>query len=67
MGTARPNGHAILWISNFSATATVNIRLNPRQKWTYSFYNEKVNVEYKHTSLRIPKEDFEKYWKVVEE
>lgn len=67
MGTAKPKQHGMLWISNFTKTATVNITLHPQQKWKYSIDGEKVNLEYKHTDLQIPKADFEKYWKVVEE
>ena len=67
MGTAKPNGHAILWVGNFSETAKVHIRLYPQQKWKCRIDGDKVNLEYRHTDLQIPKEDFEKYWKVVEE
>lgn len=64
--TAKPKECSILWVGNFSETAKVHIHLYPQQKWEYSFANGKVRLEYKCISLLIPKEDFEKYWKVVE-
>ncbi|MBR5583366.1 MAG: hypothetical protein IKW21_02435 [Lachnospiraceae bacterium] len=66
MGTAKPKKHGMLWINNFAETAKVYITLHPQQKWKYKIDGEKVNLEYKHTDLQIPKADFEKYWKVVE-
>jgi len=66
MGTARPKKCSILWVGNFSKTSVVHIRLHPQQKWKYRIDGDKVNLEYRHTDLQIPKADFEKYWKVVE-
>ena len=65
-GTARPNGHAILWVGNFTETAKVYIHLHPQQKWKYRIDGDKARLAYKCTDLQIPKADFEKYWKVVD-
>lgn len=66
MSKARPKKYFMLTISNFTGNAKVYIHCYPQQKWEYSIEDNKAHLFYKTMSLCIPKEDFEKYWKVVE-
>ena len=64
---ARPNEAATYTVQTFSGDAEVWISCFPQQIWEYWERNGKVTVRRKNISLTIPKEEFEKHWKVVEE
>lgn len=67
MGKARPKEAATYTVQTFSGDAEVWISCFPQQIWEYQERNGKVTVSWKNISLTIPKEEFEKHWKVVEE
>lgn len=62
----RPKRYFMLTISNFTGQAKVYIHCYPQQKWDCVITDKEAHMTYKHIDLCIPKEDFEKYWKVVE-
>ena len=64
---ARPNEAATYTVQTFSGDAEVWISCFPQQIWEYREINGKVMLSRKNISLTIPKEEFEKHWKVVEE
>ena len=66
MSKARPKSYTMITISAFTGEAKCFIHCYPQQKWDYSIKGDKVQLIYKNLDLMIPKEDFEKYWKVVE-
>ena len=67
MAKARPKEAATYTVQTFSGDAEVWISCFPQQIWEYRENGRKVTVSRKNISLTIPKEDFEKHWKVVEE
>ena len=42
------------------------IALDPRQKWLCSEFNGKYNISRDNVALNFSKEEFEKYFKVVQ-
>ena len=67
MAKARPKTYIMYRIATFDGRAQCYIHCYPQQKWHYSFNGNKAELTYKNIDLCIPKEDFEKHWKVVEE
>lgn len=63
---ARPKEAATYTVQTFSGDAEVWISCFPQQIWEYWEINGKVTVSRKNISLTIPKEEFEKHWKVAE-
>ena len=66
MNRARPKTFIIYTIKTFSGDAECWISCFPQQKWEYEVKNNKVTLRRKGIALTIPKDDFEKHWKVVE-
>ena len=66
MNIARPNTFVIYNIKAFISSAECCISCYPQQKWEYEIEEYKVTLRRKGISLTIPKEDFEKHWKVVQ-
>lgn len=64
---ARPKGFVTYTVQTFTGDAEVWISCFPQQIWEYWERNGKVTVRRKNISLTIPKEEFEKHWKVAEE
>ena len=64
---ARPKEVATYTARTFSGDAEVWIGCFPQQRWEYWEKSGKVTLSRKNISLTIPKEEFEKHWKVVEE
>ena len=64
---ARPKETATYTVQTFSGDAEVWISCFPQQIWEYREINGKVTVSRKNISLTIPKEEFEKQWRTVEE
>ena len=67
MAKARPKEAAAYTVQTFSGDAEVWISCFPQQIWKYLERNGKIMVSRKNISLTIPREEFEKHWKVVEE
>ena len=65
-GIARPKSYTMITISNFTGEAKCYIHCYPQQKWKYKLDDKSADLEHKNLSVIIPKEDFEKYFKVVE-
>ena len=64
---ARPKEAATYTVRTFSGDAEVWIYCFPQQRWKYREKGGKVTLILKNIFLTIPKEEFEKHWKVVEE
>ena len=64
---ARPKEAATYTVRTFSGDAEVWIYCFQQQIWKYLERNGKIMVSRKNISLTIPREEFEKHWKVVEE
>lgn len=67
MAKARPKTFVTYTVATFTGDAEVWINCFPQQIWEYRERNGKVTVSRKNISLTIPKEEFEKHWKVMEE
>lgn len=67
MGKARPKTFCIYTLKTFLDDAECWIYCYPQQKWEYREHGDRVTVDRKCISLTIPKTDFEKHWKAVEE
>lgn len=65
MNKARPRIFVMYNIKTFFGDAEVWISCYPQQKWEYSVTHNKVTLTRKGISLTIPREDFEKRWKVI--
>ena len=52
-------------IATFDGKAKCLIDCFPQQKWKCGISDKTVTLERKGTTLMIPKEDFEKHWKVI--
>lgn len=69
MGKARPKTYVMCRIATFDSKGECYIHCYPQQKWKYKqapFNVNSVQLSYKNITMIIPKEDFEKQWKVVE-
>lgn len=69
MHKARPRTFVTYRIATFDGKAECYINCYPQQKWEcVRFSNDKKGIvlSWKNISLTIPKEDFEKHWKVVD-
>ncbi len=64
-GIARPKSYVMITISNFTGDAKCYIHCYPQQRWKYKLNAKSADLEYKTFKIVIPKEDFEKYFKVV--
>ncbi len=64
---ARPKEAATYTVQTFIGGAEVWISCFQQKIWEYRKEDRKVTVSRKKISLTIPKEEFEKHWKVVEE
>lgn len=64
---ARPKEAATYTVATFSGDAEVWISCFPQQIWECREKGKKVTLSRKNVSLTIPKEEFEKHWKVVKE
>lgn len=67
MNQARPKSFVMYTLKTFLGNAECWISCYPQQKWEYGIKGDKVTLNRKGISLTIPKTDFEKHWKVVEE
>lgn len=65
MNKARPKSFIIYTLKTFLDDAECCITCYPQQQWEYEIKDNKAILRRKYISLIIPKEDFEKYWKVV--
>jgi len=66
MSKARTKTFCIYTLRTFLGEAECWITCYPQQKWEYEIKGEKVELNRKGISLIIPKNEFEKHWKVVE-
>ena len=66
MSKARAKTVCVYTIKTFLGDAECWISCYPQQRWEYEIKGDKVTLDRKGITLIIPKEDFEKYWKVVE-
>jgi len=72
MKKARPKTYvmySIYRIATFDKSAECYIHCYPQQRWDFEqapFNVNSVQLSYKNIIIIIPKEDFEKKWKVVE-
>lgn len=65
-GTARPKTYVMLTISNFTGEAKCYIHCYPQQRWKYMLDYKSAMLEHTNYTMIIPREDFEKYFKVME-
>lgn len=66
MGKSRTKTFVIYTLKTFLGDAECWISCYPQQKWEYNIKGDKVTVDRKGVSLTIPKDDFEKRWKIVD-
>lgn len=66
MNKAKPKNYVMITVSNFTGQAKVYLHCYPQQIWHYKIHGNECHLTYKHIDLVIPKEDFEKYWRVIE-
>lgn len=66
MSKARPKSFVMYRIATFDRQAECYISCYPQQKWECYIDGNKVTLSKKGISFSIPKEDFEKQWKIVE-
>lgn len=65
---ARTKTYVMYWITTFSGDAEVMIHCFPQQKWDVIEQGTNyVIVSRKNITFMMPREDFEKQWKVVEQ
>ena len=55
----RPRNNAVLFIEEYKIT----IVLKPQQRWECVFYKDYISVERDNVTLKLSKEEFEKYFK----
>ena len=67
MGKVRVKTFLIYTLKTFLGDAECWISCYPQQKWEYRVKGDKVTLDRKNISLTIPKTDFEKHWRVVEQ
>lgn len=63
----RPKTMCIYTLKTFLNDAECWICCYPQQKWECEIKGDKVVLDRKGVTLTIPKEDFEKHWKEVEQ
>ncbi|MGN0352403.1 MAG: hypothetical protein ACI4ES_12190 [Roseburia sp.] len=66
MSKARVKSCIIYRIATFDGQAECYIDCYPQQRFEYRVNGDRVTLDRKGISLVIPKEDFDKHWKVVE-
>ena len=66
MKYAKVNHYTMYTIATFDGKAKCLIDCHPQQIWQCEIIDKTVALARKGMTLMIPKEDFEKYWKVVE-
>ena len=64
---ARPNTFVTYTFGAFNGNTEVWIHCRPQQKWDYQDTIGKVVLRWKNMSMVLPKKEFEKHWKVIEE
>ena len=55
----RPKDNAVLFIEEYKIT----IVLKPQQRWECVFHKDYISVERDNVTLKLSKEEFEKYFK----
>lgn len=55
----RPREYGVLFMENYKIT----IVLKPQQKWDCKFNKDYISVERDNVTLKLNKEEFEKYFK----
>ena len=66
MNKARVKTVCVYNIKTFTGKAECWLSCYPQQKWEYEVKGDKVWLDRKGITLIIPKEEFEKHWKVIE-
>ena len=65
---ARPREFVMYKITALLGEAECYISCFPQQRWDFKERDKKhVKLSRKHLTMVIPKEDFEKHWKMVDE
>ena len=55
----RPRNNAVLFIEEYK----IIIALKPQQRWECVFHKDYISVERDNVTLKLSKEEFEKYFK----
>lgn len=66
MKKARTNTYSTYRIATFDGKAECYISCHPQQRWNFADDGEAVILRRANIRLIIPKNDFERNWKVVE-
>jgi len=74
MRKCRTTSYVTYWISSFDGKGRVNIDVYPQQRWEYHTMLDrdgiplsKIKLVRQNITLEIPKEDFDKHWRFIDE
>lgn len=71
MRHCRTKSFITYWINSFDGKGRVFIDVFPQQKWTFnrevSGAVTRMSLTRKNITIEIPKEDFEKHWRFIDE